>query len=337
MRPFIYTRVDDATGLMSENKTRLNGEGGAHDTQLLAGGTTLLDLMKLDVMRPARVVDINGLTTSLGTIEAGPDGLRLGSLVRMAEAADNLEIKRDYPVISQSLALAASPQIRNMASLGGNVLQRTRCQYFRDTSWSHCNKRVPGSGCAALNGVNRKHAVLGVNDRCISSYPGDFAQALVALGASLHLAGRKRSRIVPFEKFHLGPDQPHIETIIEPDELITAFVIPAGPWTRRSLYLKVRDRDSYEFGLASAAVALEKRGDTVGEIRIGLGGVAYRPWRAHAAEHELRGRKLDEESATKAANIAFAAAITHGQNDYKVELGRRVLVRALLQADAMEI
>jgi xanthine dehydrogenase YagS FAD-binding subunit len=246
-------------------------------------------------------------------------------------------VVRDYPVIADTLNLAASPQLRNMASLGGNVLQRTRCPYFRDPSWDACNKRTPGSGCAALGGVNRNHAVLGVDQSCIAQYTGDFAVALVALGAEVELASPSGRRVMPFEQLHRpAGGAPHIETSLRPGELITAFTVPAGPWTRRSLYLKIRDRESYEFALASAAVALELDGGVVRQARIGLGGMAYRPWRAHEAEASLTGRPLTEAAAEAAAQAAFAGAVTHGNNGFKPELGRRTLVRALLQAAAME-
>ena len=221
MRPFDYHRVDDANALHALQRRGTNLANAA----FLAGGTTLLDLMKLDVMRPREVVDINGLEQSLGAIESRGNELRLGALVRMAEAADDERIKRDYPVIAQSLGLAAI-RIRNMASLGGNVMQRTRCEYFRDISWTHCNKRAPGSGCAALQGVNRKHAVLGVSDQCIATYGGDFAQALIALRATAHLSGPRRTRNIAFEQLHLGPAKPEVETILEPGEMITGFSIP---------------------------------------------------------------------------------------------------------------
>jgi len=291
--------------------------------------------MKLDTMRPDALVDVNGLEHRFGAIDANPSSLHLGALVRMSAAADHPIVQRDYPVVAQSLQLAASAQLRNMASLGGNVLQRTRCMYFRESDWKACNKRNPGSGCAALDGNNRKHAILGVSAKCIASYPGDFAQALVALGAIVETVGPAGPRSFPFEQLHRGPEQPDIETILSPGELITGFSVPAGPWTRRSLYLKIRDRQSYEFGLATAAVALDLDGEHVREARIGLGGVAYRPWRAHAAEDALRGRTLDESAAAEAARAAFAGAQPREQNRYKIELGQRTLVRALLQAKAL--
>ena len=305
---------------------------------ILAGGTTLLDLMKLDVMRPEVLVDINSLDPAGIRIERRADGLYLGAFVTMAVAAEHPEIRWNYPVVAQSLDLAASPQLRNMATLGGNVLQRTRCNYFRDPSWGECNKREPGTGCAALDGVNRKQAVLGVSDHCIATYPGDFAQALVALDAAVELIGPSGSRAMPFEQLHRLPgDAPHVETVLMPGELITGFRLPVAPWTRRSLYLKIRDRKSYEFALASAAVALDLAHGIVNEARIALGGVATKPWRARAAEAELKGRTIDEAGARRAADAAFAAARTHGDNAYKPELGRRTLVRALLQAAQMSV
>jgi xanthine dehydrogenase YagS FAD-binding subunit len=294
--------------------------------------------MKLDVLRPQRVVDINPLQQRYGQIEASAEGLHLGALVRMAEAAEHPALLRDYPVIAQSLRLAASQQLRNMATLGGNVLQRTRCTYFRDPSYRACNKRAPGSGCAAVAGVNRKHAVLGVSEHCLATYAGDFAQALVALGATVHVSGAEGERRLPFDRLHRLPaDRPELETTLAPGELITGFFVPSGGWTRRSLYLKVRDREAYEFALASAAVALELEAGEVREARIGLGGVATIPWRAREAEQVLKGKPISEASAQAAAAAAFAGAQTQAQNAYKPELARRTLVRALLAAASLEV
>jgi xanthine dehydrogenase YagS FAD-binding subunit len=337
MRAFQYSRAADVA-----EASRLGDGAGQGQTdaraQFLAGGTTLVDLMRLEVLTPERVVDINALQARYGVIEAGPAGLRLGALARMSAVGDDGLVRRDYPVIAESLLLAASAQLRNMATLGGNVLQRTRCPYYRDPSWEACNKRIPGSGCAAKEGVNRNHAVLGVDRTCIAQYPSDFGVALAALDAQVELSGPPGVRRIPFAGLHrpVGA-QPHIETVLKPGELITAFHVPAGPWTRRSLYLKIRDRESYEFALASAAVALDLDGDVVRTARIGLGGVAYRPWRSMEAEAMLTGKPLTEANAEAAARAAFAGAKTHGANDYKPELGRRTLVRALLRAAAMEV
>jgi xanthine dehydrogenase YagS FAD-binding subunit len=333
MRAFVYERVPNANA--ATQAAAANGT----QASFLAGGTTLYDLMKLDVMRPQTVIDINPLDrTAHGRITVDQKGLHLGALVRMADAADHADIQRQYPVIAQALKLAASQQIRNMASLGGNVLQRTRCTYFRDVSYAACNKRNPGSGCAALEGVNRTHAVLGVSDHCIATYPGDFGQALIALDASVDIAGSGGARTIPFAKLHRQPaGRPDQETTLRPGELIVSFTVPVAPWMRRSLYLKIRDRESYEFALASAAVALDLRDGTVHEARIALGGVSTVPWRAQEAEAALRGKAMDEEAVAAAADAAFTGAKGHGHNDFKIDLGKRTLSRALQQAAALEI
>ena len=254
----------------------------------------------------------------------------------MSEAEDHPGIRTRYPLIRDTLMLAASRQIRNMATLGGNILQRTRCEYFREPSWP-CNKRAPGTGCAALNGVNRQHAVLGTSPQCIATYAGDFAQALIALDASVQtVGGRSGERHIAFADLHRRPHTaPDVESVLAPGELITFITVPAGPWTARSRYIKVRDRQSYQFALAGAAVALHLEGDTVREARIALGGVATVPWRARAAEEILKGKALDEAVAQKAADAAFADAEPRGQNAFKIALGKRTVVRALLEAGAM--
>jgi xanthine dehydrogenase YagS FAD-binding subunit len=285
MRPFVYVRADDAPAVA--NAFAASGREGpptSADAQFIAGGTTILDLMKLDVMRPSALIDINGVE-GLDGVERTRDGLRLGALARMADVAVHPLVRRDYPVIAESLVLAASAQLRNMATLGGNVLQRTRCTYFRDPSWAACNKRTPGSGCAALDGVNRTHAVLGVSPQCIATYPGDFAQALIALDAVVATQRGSERRTIPFASLHRAPaDRPEVETTLAPGEMIVGFVVPVGDWTRRSRYLKIRDRESYEFALASAAVALDMPpGGPVRQARIALGGVATVPWRAREA------------------------------------------------------
>lgn len=338
MRPFTYQRASGlAEAIAAASQAPNDVPPTLAPAQFLAGGTTILDLMKLDVMRPEMLVDINDLDNDLGPasrrIENRGDTFHLGAFVKMVEAAEHPDIKRNYPIIAQSLELAASPQLRNMATLGGNVLQRTRCTYFRDPSWSACNKREPGSGCAALDGVNRKHAVLGLSDSCIAAYPGDFAQALVALDALVEIAGPNGGRIIPVETLHREPgDAPHIETSLAPGEVIVGFRVPVAAWTRRSLYLKIRDRESYEFALASAAVALDVIDGKINAARVALGGVATRPWRSREAEAVLNGNALDEALAQRAAEAAFATARTQSGNAYKPELGKRTLVRALLQA-----
>jgi xanthine dehydrogenase YagS FAD-binding subunit len=337
MRPFAYHAPTDpaaAVGLASV-------PASAHVTapvQYKGGGTTLIDLMKLDVMRPTALVDITRLTDErLRQVDPGPDELRIGSLVTMAKLHEDARIVRDYPILTESLWQGASQQLRNMAFLGGNVLQRTRCSYFRDPSFAQCNKREPGSGCSALDGANRGHAVLGTSGHCIALYAGDWAPALIALDARVEVLGRSGPHTIAFADLHRLPGStPHIETYLAPGELITAFIIPGGP-RRRSLYRKIRDRESYQFANASAAVALEMEGDVVRDVRIGLGGVATIPWRAHTAEQMLRGKRLTEATATAAAAAEFEGARTRKQNRYKAKLGPATMVRSLLEAQAMEI
>jgi xanthine dehydrogenase YagS FAD-binding subunit len=342
MRPFVYARATSAQGAIETHalaKTPRHKPSVHARSQYLAGGTNLIDMMRLGVMDPELVTDINALgRTPSGRIEFGPRGLWLGALVKMSEAADHPEVRRHFPVIAQSLELAASAQLRNMATLGGNVLQRTRCTYYRDTSYIACNKRNPGAGCAAYDGFNRRHAVLGTSERCIATYPGDFAQALIALDATVDIAGPSGSRTIPFAELHKLPgDTPETETMLQDGDLITAFVVPSTPFARRSLYLKIRDRESYEFALASAAVALDMADGVVREARIALGGVATVPWRAHAAERMLTEQPLTEEVLDLCAEKAFDGAQPRTHNLFKIELGKRTLKRALRQAGAMEV
>jgi xanthine dehydrogenase YagS FAD-binding subunit len=342
MRPFEYLaarNASEAVGLLLATARTAAVSQEPMSAEYLAGGTTLLDLMKLDVMRPRRIVDINALERAgdAGQIDVADRGLRLGALVRMSDAAEHPEIRRNYPLLSQSLLLAASSQLRNMATLGGNLLQRTRCPYFRDTTYAACNRRNPGSGCAALNGFNRQHAILGVSDHCVAAYPGDFAQALIALDATILVLGENGTRSFPVAELHKQPETtPHIETSLAPGELITAIFVPSGAFTKRSLYLKIRDRESYEFALASAAVALEVSDGLVQEARIALGGVATVPWRAREAEAVLTGRALDEAAAREAAEAAFAQARPRAHNGFKVALGKETLVRALIETAKMK-
>jgi xanthine dehydrogenase YagS FAD-binding subunit len=342
MRPFQYERV--ATPAAAVKMAAMMRPGGDEPSvttpvQFLAGGTNLVDMMKIGVMQPERLVDINAIAdTRLGGIEVSDDGLWLGALARMAQVAAHPEIVRRYPVITQSLTLAASQQLRNMASIGGNVLQRTRCPYYRDPSYAECNKRAPGSGCAARLGFNRMHAVLGTSEACIAAYPGDFAQALIALDARVDITGPRGNRTLAFADLHRRPgDRPETDTRLAPGELITAFAINPLPWARRSKYLKVRDRESYEFALASAAVALDMAGDEVRQARIALGGVATVPWRASAAEQALEGKRLDAATLAAAADAAFADARPLEHNGFKIALGKETLMRALRETAAMEI
>jgi len=327
MRPFEFSQVKDTAA--GSDAVRRGG-------QFVGGGTTMYDLMKLDVMRPDSLVDITGIA-GLSDIEFSGDDLKIGALVTMSELGRHKRVMAEYPVLAETLLLAASQQLRNMARLGGNVLQRTRCAYFRDTKFLECNKRIPGSGCAALDGNNRMHAILGGSSHCIATYPGDWAQALIALDADVEILGTDGARRVKFADLHRLPEEtPDIETNLQDGDLITGFVISGGPWPR-SRYVKVRDRESYEFGLASAAVALRLDGDVIGQARIALGGVATIPWRSKAAEVSLQGRALNEITASEAAEAAFLDARTYGGNAYKLPLGKAVLIRALLEAKEMRI
>jgi xanthine dehydrogenase YagS FAD-binding subunit len=282
------------------------------------------------------VVDINPLASAWSAVNADGENLRLGALARMSDVAAHPQVQRDFPMVADALKFAASPQLRNMASLGGNVLQRTRCTYFRDVSYGNCNKRNPGSGCAALEGFNRTHAVLGTSEHCIATYPGDFAQALMALDATIEITGKSGVRKISFAELHRPPgNTPQIETTLVPGELISGFTI-AGRWPR-SVYVKARDRQSYEFALASAAVALDVQGGTVRDARVALGGVATIPWRAREAEALLKGQPFSDDLAQRVAEAAFTGAQGRKHNVFKVELGKQVVVRALHQAAAMEI
>jgi xanthine dehydrogenase YagS FAD-binding subunit len=322
MHPFAYHRAADVADALAS----LGGRAS-----VLAGGTTLVDLMKLDVMTPPRLVDITGLA-ELDGFDTSGDPLRFGALARMADVARDPVLERDYPALSESLWQAASPQLRNSATLAGNLLQRTRCYYFRDTSYA-CNRRSPGSGCAAQNGVNRMHAVLGGSEHCVATHPSDWAVALVAFDAVLHLRSPRGERTMPVGELHRLPgDMPHLETTLEEDELITSISVAATPAGRRSRYLKVRDRKSYAFATASAAVGLEMDGERVRAARIALGGVATVPWRARAAEAVLDGQAFSEDSARQAAEAAFEGARPLAHNGFKIELGKRTVVEALMTA-----
>lgn len=335
MRGFSYSSPTDWREAVSEATVRADSRAQS-SAQYLAGGTTLLDLMKIDVMHPARLIDVRQIAgREFQEVAVRGNDLWLGALVTMAAAAANETVSREFPVIAQSLNLAASAQLRNMARLGGNVLQRTRCHYFRDTRIEQCNKRDPGSGCAALDGINRSHAILGAGESCIATYPGDFAQALIALDARVATTGPMNGR--PFAALHRRPGTtPHVETELVPGELITGFLVSRVPWFRRSVYVKIRDRQSYQFALASAAVALDLESDRVRSVRIALGGVASVPWRATASEAALTGQPLDEATAEHAAALAFADARTKNHSRFKVALGEATIVRALLAAKELE-
>jgi xanthine dehydrogenase YagS FAD-binding subunit len=336
MQPFTFQKVADPVAAVQALAASEGNNFTEAAAQPLAGGTTLIDLMKLDVMRPATVVDINPLASGWSQIGLDGDNLRLGALARMSDVADNADVKKHYPVIADSLKLAASAQLRNMASLGGNVLQRTRCSYFRDISYANCNKRNPGAGCAAIEGVNRMHAVLGTSDQCIATYPGDFAQSLIALDGTVEITGRSGLRTISFAQLHRMPgNSPQLETSLAPGELISGFAI-RGRWPR-SVYLKARDRRSYEFALASGAVALDMQDGVVHDARLALGGVATVPWRAREAEALLNGQRFSDELAERVAEVAFSGATPRQGNAFKIALGKRVVARALHQAATMEV
>jgi xanthine dehydrogenase YagS FAD-binding subunit len=322
MNPFSFShasRPDEAVAAVSRDP----------HAKFVAGGTTLVDLLRLEVETPDRLVDVNALP--LARIDAMPGGgVRIGALVRNSDLANDPTIRKRYPVLSEALLSGASPQIRNMASVGGNLMQRTRCYYFRDTEYP-CNKRVPGSGCAALEGFNRIHAVLGTSDKCIATFPGDMPVAMVALDAVVHTRRPNGSeRTIPLTDFHVSyGDDPARESVLDHGELITAVELPATPWFARSHYLKVRDRASYEFALASAAVALDLDGGRIRAARVALGGVGTKPWRSPEAERALTGQKADEASYRAAAEAALQGAQPRKDNGFKIELAKRTLTRAL--------
>ena len=333
MIDFALTRADkpaQASQLAEKAETAQQGA----QVRFVAGGTTLIDLMKLDVETPKSVIDINRM--GLAGTEKQPDGsLRIGAMVRNAELAHDPVVMNDYPVLSQALLSGASAQLRNMATTGGNLLQRTRCSYFRDLAFAECNKRTPGSGCAAIGGHNRSHAILGTSEHCIATHPSDMAVAMMALEARIHILGTQGEREVPIGDFYLLPGTtPHLENVLKPGDLITYVTLPAPAQGARSAYLKLRDRASYEFALASAAVVIQAEGGHIRRARIALGGVGTRPWRSPEAEQTLTGKPASEASFRAAADAALRHAQPHRDNAFKVELAKRCLVRALTTVTA---
>jgi len=326
MQPFAYTPADD---LQSATRLAVADPGARY----LAGGTTLVDLMKLDVETPTQLIDISRLP--LAEIVAQADGgVRIGALARNSDLAHNEAVRARFPVLSQALLAGASGQVRNMATTAGNLLQRTRCSYFRDTA-TPCNKREPGSGCSAIDGYNRMHAVLGTSASCIATHPSDMAVALVALDACVRILGAAGERVIPLIELHRLPaNHPELETTLEPGELMTAVEVPPLSFGARSLYVKVRDRASFAFALVSVAVAVDVADGSVRDARIALGGVGTKPWRAREAEDALRGRPATVESYRVAAEAAMAGAVQRVHNGFKIELARRTLVRALLRLEA---
>jgi len=330
MHTFEFIRPRDsaaAVGLAAQAKTAQQGA----DVRFVAGGTTLLDLMKLNVETPARLVDINRLP--LSTVEAAPDGgLKIGATVRNSDLAHHSRVEKDYAVLSQAILAGASPQLRNMATTAGNLLQRTRCAYFRDTAMP-CNKRAPGTGCPAITGSNRTLAILGTSESCIATNPSDMNVAMVALEATVHVQGAKGPRAIPVGEFYVLPGStPQRETVLEPGDLITHVTLPPPVAGSKQVYLKLRDRASYEFALASAAVILTVSGGKVTRARVALGGVGTRPWRSPEAESALVGQTADAASFRKAAEAALRGARPQSENAYKIELSKRCLAHALQTA-----
>lgn len=324
MRLFTYERA----GSVAE---AVDHVASADEGKFVAGGTNLLDLMKADVERPGHLVDINRLP--LAKIEPLPDGgLRLGALVTNADTAYDDRVARQYPLLAQAILAGASAQLRNMATNGGNLLQRTRCYYFYDTA-TPCNKRQPGSGCAAVDGINRIHAILGASSSCIAVHPSDLCVALAALEAVVQVKGPGGERAIAFADFHRLPgDTPHVDTNLKPREIITSIDLPPEGYADHYAYLKVRDRASYAFALVSVAVGLDVENGTIGKARIALGGVAHKPWRDERAESMLVGKPLKRESFEPVAKAIVADAKGYGHNDFKIELARRSVVRALEEA-----
>src|SRR5258708_10239603 len=330
MHAFEFLAAQDPSAAIVAGAKSGTAQQGA-SVRFVAGGTTLLDLMKLNVERPAHIVDINRLP--LGEVEPlAHGGLKIGATVRNSALAHHPIVQRDYAVLSQALLAGASGQLRNMATTGGNLLQRTRCMYFRDTAMP-CNKREPGSGCSAIGGANRTLAILGTSEHCIATNPSDMNVALAALEATIHLRGVSGERHIPIADFHRLPgDTPQRETLLEPGDLITHVTLPPPMPGNRSLYLKLRDRASYEFALASAAVVVNVEGGRISRARIALGGVGTKPWRSDEAEEVLAGQPVGEPAFRRAADAALRDARPQSQNGFKVELARRCLVHALKQA-----
>jgi xanthine dehydrogenase YagS FAD-binding subunit len=328
MRPFKYTRANDVDGAARAVTANPNAK-------FLAGGTNILDLMKEDVERPSELVDLTRL--KLAEIKAvARGGVTIGALAKNTDTANHPLIRKNYPLLTQAIVAGASGQLRNMATNGGNLMQRTRCQYFYDTAMP-CNKREPGTGCGALEGLNRIHAIFGWSEKCVATYPGDMANALYALEAVVRVRGADgRERTIPINDFHRLPgDAPERDNNLQHGELIVAIELPKSPFAKNYYYLKVRDRASYAFALVAVAAALEINGGTIRQARVVLGGVAHKPWRSAEAEAALTGSPASEESFRRAAELALKDAKPLAHNAYKVELGKRAIVRALMRASRL--
>ena len=330
MHTFEFSRPTDLTDAIAGASKAKTAQQGA-DVRFIAGGTTLIDLMKLNVETPTRLLDVNRLP--MDKIEATPDGgLKIGATVRNSDLAHHSVVQRDYAVLSQAILSGASAQLRNMATTAGNLLQRTRCVYFRDTAMP-CNKRQPGTGCPAITGSNRTLAILGTSEHCIATNPSDMCVAMAALEATIHIQGQKGSRAVPIRDFHLLPGStPDRETVLEPGDLITHVTLPRPIVGSKQVYLKLRDRASYEFALASAAVVMTIAGGKVNLVRVALGGVGTKPWRSPEAEAALTGKAATEATFRKAAEEALLNAKPQSENRFKVELAKRCLAHALKMA-----
>ncbi|WP_242097200.1 xanthine dehydrogenase family protein subunit M [Sphingomonas sp. CROZ-RG-20F-R02-07] len=325
MTPFTYARAEDAAGAIALT--------GAHaDSRYLGGGTNLIDLMREGIEAPAALIDVTGLPSGIEPRDDG--GVWIGAAVKNTTLAADRTIRTRYPALSRAILAGASGQIRNMATVGGNILQRTRCTYFYDDA-ARCNKRAPGTGCDAIGGFNRIHAILGASPACVATHPSDMCVAMLALDAIVHLDGPMGARSIPLADLHRLPgDTPEIDTVLRPNELIAAVELPALPFAARSAYRKVRDRASYAFALVSVAAALDVDGGTIRDVRLALGGVAHRPWRAAKAEAALRGRPATEASFRAAAEAELADAAALRDNGFKIELAKRTIVATL--GDVME-
>ncbi len=323
MKPFTYIKATEPAAAIEEIATQ-NG------AKWLGGGTNLIDLMRENIEQPDTVIDITHLP--FNAIIELPDGsLQIGALVRNAQLAAHPLIRQRYPVLSEAILNGASAQLRNMATTGGNILQRTRCYYFYDET-AHCNKRKPGSGCDAIGGYNRIHAILGTSESCIATHPSDMCVAMAMLDATILIKGRNGERRVPFTEFHLLPgSKPQKETVLQNDELITAVILPSLPFAKNSLYRKVRDRASYAFALVSVAAALEVKNNTIQNVRMALGGVAHKPWRAYKAEQFLTGKEASEQNFIAAAETELSGAKGFEHNIFKIELAKRIIVNALYE------
>ena len=321
MKNFTYARADSAQGAISLLSRNAN-------SKYLGGGTNLIDLMREDIEQPDALVDVTGLP-SAGITELADGGISIGASVRNSAVANSRLVRERYPLLSQAILFGASGQIRNMATVGGNLMQRTRCYYFYDEA-SRCNKRAPGSGCDAIGGFNRMHAILGTSEDCIAAHPSDMCVALAALDAIVHVEGRDGERTIPFETFHSLPGEtPHVETALRSDELITSIQLPALEFAKHSRYRKVRDRASYAFALVSVAAALEIADGKILNVRLALGGVAPKPWRAYQAESVLAGAQAGAETFRRAAEAELSAARAYGHNDFKIDLAKRTIAGVL--------